>query len=288
MSWHFTTDPAAFPDTARACVAAEPERNTGLLTLLDAPGTTGITRGWWTAGEASVTGACLLVPGPGTLLLGAMPDAAARALPAALPRTVREARGEAATVEAFAAPFAAATGRKARTSVRLRLFRLGELTAPRPAPRGAARAAGPGDVPLLLSWMSAYAGDVGEDPDADYSAHAEAMVREDRLRFWEADGVPVAMASFSRPAAGRSRVSLVYTPPAHRARGYAGAVTTEVSRAARAAGAAQVLLFTDLANPTSNALYQRLGYRPIGDHTRVAFHENTDENEDRAGASIRG
>ncbi|WP_370412363.1 GNAT family N-acetyltransferase [Streptomyces fradiae] len=282
MSWHFTTDPAAFPDAARDFVAAAPERNTGLLTLLDAPGT---TRGWWMGqGEAdgAVSGACLLVDGPGMLLLGVMQDAAARALAAALPETghaVREARGEAATVDAFAAPFAAATGRVARTSMRLRLFRLGELTAPRPVPPGAARSAVPGDVPLLLEWMSAYAGDVGEDPGADYSAPAEAMVREGRLRFWETDGRPVAMASFSRPAAGQARVSLVYTPPAHRARGYAGAVTTEAGRAARAAGAAQVLLFTDRANPTSNALYQRLGYRPIADHTRVAFPEET-ENTD--------
>ncbi|XIE78324.1 GNAT family N-acetyltransferase [Streptomyces sp. SBR177] len=275
MSWHFTAESAALPESARVFVAAEPARNTGLLTLLDAPGT---TRGWWTDEGGAVAGACLLVAGPGMLMLGVMLDDGARALPAellrALPgggREVREARGEAASVEAFAAPFAAATGRTARTSLRLRLFRLGELTEPRPAPRGIARVAAPGDVPLLLTWLRAYAGDVGEDPDADYSAQVEALVREGRLRLWEADGGPVAMASFSRPAAGQSRVSLVYTPPGHRARGYAGAVTAEVSRAARAAGAEQVLLFTDRANPTSNALYQRLGYRPIGDHTRVAF-----------------
>jgi hypothetical protein len=36
-------------------------------------------------------------------------------------------------------------------------------------------------------------------------------------------------------------------------------------------GAVDVVLFTDLANPTSNALYQRLGYRPVEDRAVVEF-----------------
>ncbi|WP_323187335.1 GNAT family N-acetyltransferase [Streptomyces sp. NBC_00006] len=71
------------------------------------------------------------------------------------------------------------------------------------------------------------------------------------------DGGPHPRIAGHRP--GRP----VYTPPALRGRGYAAAVTAEVSRAARAEGAEEVLLFTDLSNPTSNALYQRLGYRPV-------------------------
>jgi predicted GNAT family acetyltransferase len=57
----------------------------------------------------------------------------------------------------------------------------------------------------------------------------------------------------------------VFTPPEHRRRGYAGAVTAAASAAARAAGAGQVVLFTDLDNPTANAVYQRIGYRPVHD-----------------------
>lgn len=54
-------------------------------------------------------------------------------------------------------------------------------------------------------------------------------------------------------------------------RGYAGAATVEVSRAAIASGADEVLLFTDLANPTSNGLYQRIGYRPVADFAMYDF-----------------
>ncbi|MFG3505834.1 GNAT family N-acetyltransferase [Streptomyces sp. NPDC047821] len=79
------------------------------------------------------------------------------------------------------------------------------------------------------------------------------------------------MAAHSPVVAGQARVAPVYTPPALRGRGYAGAVTAAVSRAARDAGARQVLLFADVANPTSTALYQRIGYRPVADHVDIAF-----------------
>jgi predicted GNAT family acetyltransferase len=66
-------------------------------------------------------------------------------------------------------------------------------------------------------------------------------------------------------------VIAVYTPPGLRGRGYGGAVTAAVTRAALDAGAEDVVLFTDLANPISNALYQRLGYRPVEDRSLVEF-----------------
>ncbi len=79
------------------------------------------------------------------------------------------------------------------------------------------------------------------------------------------------MAGHTREVAGMVRVAPVYTPPGLRTRGYAAAVTAAVSRAVRDAGATDVVLFTDLDNPTSNALYQRLGYRPIHDRVRLSF-----------------
>lgn len=75
----------------------------------------------------------------------------------------------------------------------------------------------------------------------------------------------MSLAAFSRPIAGASRVGPVYTPPAVRGRGYAAGVTHAASGAAHAAGAREVLLFTDLANPTSNGIYQRAGYVPVED-----------------------
>ncbi len=67
------------------------------------------------------------------------------------------------------------------------------------------------------------------------------------------------------------RVGPVYTPPELRGRGYAGAATAAVSQAALGAAVREVVLYTDLANPTSNALYERLGYRPVEDRVIFSF-----------------
>ncbi|MGY0492541.1 GNAT family N-acetyltransferase [Streptomyces sp. WG-D5] len=160
-------------------------------------------------------------------------------------------------------------GGRAERAARQRLYRLGDLTPPEPLPGGRARIAGGADRGLLADWHLAF----------DAEAHTrDATTREQAgewaderiayggVTFWEdADGTPLSMAGVTRKSVGTVRVAPVYTPPALRGRGYAAAVTAEVSRAAREAGAGEVLLFTDLANPTSNALYQRLGYRPVRD-----------------------
>ena len=74
-------------------------------------------------------------------------------------------------------------------------------------------------------------------------------------RVWQVGAVPVSMAGRTRTVAGMVRVAPVYTPPELRGRGYAGAATAAVSQAALDAGVREVVLYTDLANPTSNALY---------------------------------
>jgi predicted GNAT family acetyltransferase len=79
------------------------------------------------------------------------------------------------------------------------------------------------------------------------------------------------MAGATPLVAGQIRVAPVYTPAHLRGRGYAGAATVEVSQAALDAGAAEVVLFADLANPTSNGLYQRIGYRPVTDFALYDF-----------------
>jgi len=93
------------------------------------------------------------------------------------------------------------------------------------------------------------------------------------LTLWEADGKPVSVAGLTRRAAGMVRVGPVYTPPELRGHGYASAATAEVSQAALAAGAEEVLLYTDLANPVSNAIYQRLGYQEIEDRIVLSFSQ---------------
>jgi predicted GNAT family acetyltransferase len=79
------------------------------------------------------------------------------------------------------------------------------------------------------------------------------------------------MAARNQAAAGVARLGPVYTPIEHRRRGFGAAVTFACTRDALENGADQVVLFTDLANPTSNAIYQQIGYRPIRDSQIILF-----------------
>lgn len=271
MTWHTTEDADAFRTAAEGHFAADPARTTVLLTLSEGARRRPVADaryGWWTEPDGRVTGAFLFTL-PHEPALGPMPAVAARALAHVLPDAaeVTTVRGEEETAEAFVRELCRGTGRSWTVTRRMRLHRLGDLTAPDPAPPGRARVAGAADVPLAVEWMRGFARDIGEDTDVDFTPNIEPRVAEGRLLLWETDDAgPVSMAGVSPVVAGQARVSPVFTPAGVRGRGYAGAVTTAVSRAALEAGAEQVLLFTDVANPTSNALYRRLGYRPVVEH----------------------
>jgi RimJ/RimL family protein N-acetyltransferase len=105
------------------------------------------------------------------------------------------------------------------------------------------------------------------------------VVPSDNLPEYSATVGGLLSRRLTRPSAGQVRVGPVYTPPGLRGKGYAGAVTCAVSQAARDAGASRVLLFTDLANLTSNGLYQRLGYEPVEDRAIWSFRRSPAEGD---------
>ncbi len=152
----------------------------------------------------------------------------------------------------------------------MRLFRLAELVSPQPSAAGKARLAAAGDLPLVLEWSAAFAAEVNELGGPSPGA-AREWIDQGRLVVWDVGGKPAAMAAMTVAGAGVARIGPVYTPPDQRRRGYAGAVTVAVSQLAADRGAEQVVLFSDLANPTSNALYQRIGYRPVEDRLALIF-----------------
>ncbi|MGI5405000.1 GNAT family N-acetyltransferase [Streptomyces sp. CA-135486] len=158
----------------------------------------------------------------------------------------------------------------------LRLYRLGTLTPPEPMPAGRGRVLGEQDLEQVMFWCGEFARAVGEDVSIDADTWADTRFADKRYTLWETpDGTPVSIAGMNPLIGGQIQVDIVYTPADLRGRGYAGAVTAEVSRAALAAGASDVVLFADLSNPTSNALYQRLGYRTLTDWAVYDFARAT-------------
>ncbi|MEV6849892.1 GNAT family N-acetyltransferase [Actinoplanes sp. NPDC051411] len=176
------------------------------------------------------------------------------------------------TATAFAEAWQRHTGATPTLRFRLHLHRLGTLTPPEPAPPGRGRLVDDRDHEHLIRWCREFAADVGETVTIDAASWANTRFAEKSYTFWETpDGTPVSMAGVNPMVAGQIRVDPVYTPAHLRGRGYAGAVTVEVTRAALAAGATDVVLFSDAANPTSNALYRRIGYVPIADWAGYDF-----------------
>ncbi|WP_338900386.1 GNAT family N-acetyltransferase [Streptomyces sp. TG1A-60] len=176
------------------------------------------------------------------------------------------------TAAAFAEAWQRPTGATATLRVRLCLYRLGTLSPPESAPAGRGRLVGDRDHEHLMRWCREFAADVGEVVSIDAGSWAGTRFVEKRYTYWETlDDTSVSMAGVNPMVAGQVRVDPVYTPAHLRGRGYAGAVTVEVTRTALAAGAKEVVLYTNAANPTSNALYQRIGYTPLTDFAVYDF-----------------
>lgn len=179
------------------------------------------------------------------------------------------------TATTFAEIWQQHTGAAAVPFWRAHLYRLGTLTLPEPRREGQGRAAGEENHEHVVRWCREFCVDVAESVSIaaiDAGSWADTRFADKDFTFWEtSDGVPVSIAGSTSMVGGMIRVDPVYTPAHLRGRGYAGAVTVEVSRAALTAGATDVVLFADPTNPTSNALYQRIGYVHVADFTGYKF-----------------
>jgi predicted GNAT family acetyltransferase len=111
---------------------------------------------------------------------------------------------------------------------------------------------------------------VPNGPKPDVRATVERAIEDQALLVWD-DGGVVSMCARSRPTPHGASISLVYTPPTLRGRGYASACVAEQSARILDSGRTFCTLFTDLANPTSNAIYQRIGYQPLADFRDICF-----------------
>jgi len=126
------------------------------------------------------------------------------------------------------------------------------------------RAAESGDVPQLARWWVAFNQDVGNTHIPDNpAAEVQRMIDESRLYVWDDGGAIVSCAAIVRWTPQGAVIAFVYTPPDLRGRGYATSCVAELTDRQLRNGREFCCLYTDLANPTSNAIYTRIGYRPV-------------------------
>jgi predicted GNAT family acetyltransferase len=180
--------------------------------------------------------------------------------------------GPVAIARDFAESWCRAHGLTTGPRIAERAYRLERVVPPAGVP-GRLSLATEADRDLLVAWVDAF---MTEALDRDEPDRAVAMIdRSFRTgsRTWYLwdDGGPVSVAAAGGPTPNGIRIGPVYTPPDRRRRGYASALTAATSQAELDKGRRFVFLFTDLANPTSNKIYQAIGYEPVIDIDQVTF-----------------
>lgn len=181
--------------------------------------------------------------------------------------------GPAEVAPRYVAQWKALTDQTAHVALSERIYRLERVTAPQGV-AGEMRRIEETDRPILRKWFDAFAEEaLGKpgDPRIDIGIDRRLRFESSGLYLWQVGATPVSMAGYGGPTPHGMRIGPVYTPPQARGRGYASALTAALSQSLLDAGRQFVFLFTDLANPTSNHIYQSIGYQPVSDVTEYHF-----------------
>ena len=168
--------------------------------------------------------------------------------------------GRSAVTSAFAKAWEEVTGESTIQGMRQRIYRLTEVNQSQ-IPSGSFRAATKDDLTLLAQWTLAFHHEaVPNDPLSDVQGATRRRIAHKEIFVWEEAG-PVSVVS----------VNLAYTPPEYRGRGYATACVASLSRHLLNSGFSFCTLFANLANPISNYVYKKIGYRPVCDFAEWRF-----------------
>jgi len=181
--------------------------------------------------------------------------------------------GPSSLSDLFVQTWTSLTGEVAHLRTHERLFELTQVIAPRPGP-GELRIATPDDTALVVRWIKAFQEEALHTSLSDEEALAWARrgIGNGEVYLWVlSDGAIVSMLATTRPVSRVISIASVYTPPELRGQGYASRSVAALSQRLLDSGWQRCSLFTDLSNPTSNSIYQRVGYRPVRDFNEYDF-----------------
>jgi hypothetical protein len=171
---------------------------------------------------------------------------------------------------AFAEEWLRLAGGQARISMRQRLHKLECVNADLPVTTGVLREAEPSERAIAVAWASAFAREAIPDSPSEVEQSVDRLLKARSLYFWD-NGGPVSMCANAGVIGSVARINAVYTPPALRGRGYATAVVSSLTQRLLAGTCRYCCLYTDLANPVSNSVYYRIGFRPVYDLVQYTF-----------------
>ncbi|MHB1355090.1 MAG: GNAT family N-acetyltransferase [Anaerolineae bacterium] len=274
------TDPVAFHAATHAWLEADESTNILLLgvcgQLLQQPGRYPLPPHLFSVSDADGLRQVALVTPPNRMLSSLTrgdPVESAAALVAALREadiTIPGVTGPNEASAAIASAWTQTTGQLCTPHTHLRAYEL-RVVNPLPPITGLLRPVNRADSDLVEQWHYDFSMEaLGQANRADIQRSISRRVDDGSLFLWE-DGQPVCMAGCTRPLVHGISVGPVYTPPEFRRRGYATACVAALSSQLLAQGWHYCGLFANLANPTANAIYQRIGYQPVTDYTEYDF-----------------
>lgn len=292
MEVQFFTDPAEFLVAAQPVLAADPVTGSVVATIsertvrerADGAPDPDWPRWWATISDGGtvISAAMRTAPAePYPLFVLPMPDPAARLLAATLRERDEHPGGCNGALEAgevLAEETIRLWGGGATTvSQHTRLFECREVVRPTAVP-GTLRPAEAAETDLVQEWCDAFHRDAaeqaGREPTTEFGLEPDVVRRRiGERKFWlflEPDGTPAHLTGLNPPAFGVSRIGPVYTPKSHRGRGLASHVVAELTARGLADGI-RMCLFTDQANPTSNKIYETVGYRAVVDMANLTI-----------------
>lgn len=168
----------------------------------------------------------------------------------------------------FAEVWAGLVGTTWTVRTRLLIHELTSVQFPEDTPNGALRHVRDSEFDLIRTWAAGFVYDTGiqESPEDC----AKRLKGSPNVYVWDDQG-PRCMVAATRDTPNGSCINAVYTPPAYRGLGYASAAVATVSDDILRRGKRFCCLYTDAANPTSNSIYRKIGYRPVREDVDIAF-----------------
>jgi GNAT superfamily N-acetyltransferase len=260
-------------------LAAEARHNLalGLLAVAgDHPDVYPELEGWIVRDGQRITGVAVRTPPYNLVLARPVDDRVVDALVESIPSDLPGVVGARPEVDPFTTAWTSRHDVTAAVRFEQRIYALERLVPARPTV-GRFRLAGSDDRGLAIEWTLEFTAEALHGDERDVGRVERSVdARLDPaspggIGLWETDDGPVSLAAFGGPTPNGMRIGPVYTPRERRGRGYGTAVTAATSQLLLDRGVRFCFLYTDLANPTSNAIYMRIGYEPVCDSREIAF-----------------
>lgn len=235
--------------------------------------------------HGKAVGVAIMLPSYGGITLSRI----GTSIGTAVVRLVRHLRGIDVQIPGIIGPTAEAqafsdcwvegmSGVSAKVAMRLRVFEARSV-ANLPLSPGKLRLARSEDHPLMARWIADYSEEVGKPISFDNAQNwVKSLIQKQQLHVWDIEG-PVSIACVDRPTRNGVAILGVYTPPEHRNQGYATSSVLVLTQKMLSGRYSFCCLYTDLSNPTSNSIYTKIGYVPVGDALAFDFQSNQDRRK---------